>query len=108
MIKTLKEEILKSEDRWRKQAKKPYTMSNKTIVDYLRQLLDRDLSEYEEAMINPPPELQMIKKVKTINCGEQTWLSDTRYKINYIYSKSKHAEPPKDIGIQNGNEKKDQ
>ena len=48
IIKRLKAEILKSEERWKKQAKKPFTMSNKTIVDYLRQLLDRDLSEYEE------------------------------------------------------------
>lgn len=36
MIKRLKEEILKSEERWKKNAKKPYTMSNKTIIDYLR------------------------------------------------------------------------
>ena len=73
-------------------------MSNKTIVDYLRQLLDRDMADFEEIMINPPPELEMVKKKKTKTIGTMTWLSDVNYKIDYLYSKTK--QPPRDIGIQ--------
>ena len=98
LIKRLKEDILKSEERWQKNAKKPYTMSNKTIIDYLRQLIDRDMVDYEEQMINPPPELEMIKKKKAKTIGNQTWISDVKYMIDYVYTKTK--QPPRDIGIQ--------
>ena len=48
-------------------------------------------------MIHPPPELEMIKKKKSKTMGNQTWISDVKYTIDYVYPKSK--QPPRDSGI---------